>query len=126
MINQAVNYPADLSKQKRLLKAAQFQQVFSNKTHHFSNRYLRVIVAPNDIQHWRLGLAISKKAAKRAVDRNRIKRHIRETFRVQFAQTDIARAYDLVIMAKPDAKKACNADLRTATKQLFIDIASKC
>ena len=35
----------------------------------------------NDLGHARLGLAISKRVSKRAVERNRIKRLLRESFR---------------------------------------------
>lgn len=45
----------------------------------------------------RLGLAISKKNAKRAVDRNRIKRLIREGFR---QETNRLPSVDIVILSR--------------------------
>lgn len=40
-----------------------------------------MLAAPNGLDHPRLGLAISRKVSPRAVQRNRIKRLIRECFR---------------------------------------------
>ncbi|ALV23341.1 hypothetical protein ASO20_01580 [Mycoplasma sp. (ex Biomphalaria glabrata)] len=48
----------------------------------------------NNLDHLRLGLAISKKIIKKAVERNKIKRIIREILRKQ----DIKINYDLVII----------------------------
>lgn len=46
-----------------------------------SDRYFTVLARPNALPHPRLGLAISRKVAKSAVARNRIKRIARESFR---------------------------------------------
>ena len=56
----------------------------------------------------RLGLAISRKSAPRAVDRNRIKRLIRESFRRGQAMRCAA---DLVVLGRPPARTADNATL---------------
>jgi len=56
----------------------------------------------------RLGLALSKRQLKRAVDRNRIKRLIREVFR---HRRNRLKGIDLVIMAGPAVLKANNNDL---------------
>ena len=71
---------ARFPKRARLLKPAEFSRVFK-KAHRSSDRQLTILAAPNDLDYPRLGLAISKKHAKRAVDRNRIKRIVRESFR---------------------------------------------
>ena len=57
-----------------------------------------------------MGLAIAKKAAKRAVDRNRIKRLCRESFR----QQDNLPVVDLVVMTRASAVSATNAELFSA------------
>ena len=101
------------SKQVRLLTADEFSRVFKNPLRS-SDRYFTILaifreqVASNPTRHYsnaRLGLAISKKNAKRAVDRNRIKRLIRESFRLSRHQLP---AIDLVVMAKPVTKYAEN------------------
>ena len=55
----------------------------------------------------RLGLAISRKAAASAVQRNRIKRTIREAFRQQSLPP-----VDLVFTARPRADRASAEELR--------------
>ena len=62
----------------------------------------------------RLGLAIAKKHVKLAVDRNRIKRVIRESFRHHKQQI---RGLDLVVLAKAETVPLTN-------KQLFSSLES--
>jgi ribonuclease P protein component len=54
----------------------------------------------NDLGHARLGLAISKRVSKRAVERNRIKRLLRESFRRVRHQLP---AVDMMVMAREQA-----------------------
>jgi len=121
------------SKQVRLLKADEFSRVFK-KPVRSSDHYLTILVVSqeavsmsladsnkpfeldntNCIVGSRLGLAISKKHAKRAVDRNRIKRIIRESFRLN---RHTLPKIDLVVMAKPITKHAENAQIFASLDQ---------
>lgn len=83
----------------RLLTAAQYKYVFTD-AQRFGNHCFTLLVRKNTVSHPRLGLAIAKKSAKRAVDRNRIKRIIRESFR--HLQHDLPNI-DVVIMCRPAA-----------------------
>jgi ribonuclease P protein component len=60
-------------------------------------RHFSVFVLANALTHSRIGIAVGRKVAPRAVDRNRIKRLVRETFRRE-------RGYlgnnDLVVLAR--------------------------
>ena len=56
----------------------------------------------------RLGIIVSKRCSKRAVDRNRIKRIIRESFRLNKEQLD---CYDIVIISRKLAVTASNEEL---------------
>lgn len=64
----------------------------------------------------RLGLAIAKKQIRRAVDRNRLKRIIREVFR---RQDNKSSAYDFVVMARSAAANADNPALRASLQKHF-------
>jgi ribonuclease P protein component len=106
----------------RLLKAAEFSRVFK-KAIRSSDRMLTVLIAANDLGYPRLGLAISKKHAKRAVDRNRIKRIIRESFRLNQGSLPAA---DFVIMAKPLTKSVINVDLFESLDNHWGRLIKKC
>jgi ribonuclease P protein component len=51
-----------------------------------SSEFLQVFAKPNDRAHARLGLIIARKIERLAVNRNRIKRELREAFRAQQGQ----------------------------------------
>ena len=70
-----------LNRQQKLITVESYQKVFGNSKR-FGNKSITVLARANSLDHARLGLAISKKCAKRAVDRNRIKRLFRESFRL--------------------------------------------
>lgn len=63
-------------------------------------------VRENTLSHARLGLAISKKSLKLAVQRNRIKRLARESFRQSF---NTLPAVDIVIMSQSELASMNNA-----------------
>lgn len=61
-----------------------------------------------DLGHPRLGLAVSRKTARRAVGRNRIKRIVREAFRHGY---DALPSADIVVISRPPAAEASNQTL---------------
>lgn len=89
--------PATFPRDLRLTEAKQFQRVFAGSSR-FGNRYITVLAKENQLEHPRLGMAISKKCAKRAVDRNRIKRITRESFRLN---SSTLPAVDIIVMCRP-------------------------
>ncbi len=92
----------------KLLNAESYKYVF-NDSQRFGNRSLTVLARVNELDHPRLGLAISKKCAKKAVDRNRIKRLFRESFRLN--QHTLPNV-DIVAMCKPSILSLDNAEIQ--------------
>lgn len=81
----------------RLLKPADFKQVFDQVEIKVPCPHLLMLVRRNGLDHPRVGLVIAKKNVKLAVHRNRIKRVIRETFRLN--QDDLS-GLDIVVLAR--------------------------
>src|SRR3954462_2774050 len=85
------------SRKLRLQHALQFQAVYAGKVRE-SRGPLTVFAIPNGLGHPRLGLSVGRKVGT-APERNRIKRLLREAFRLM--QHDLPRGYDLVINVRP-------------------------
>jgi len=90
---------SNFSREFRLIKAEDYQYVFANAKR-FGNHNFTLLVRKNELGHARLGLAIAKKNVKLAVDRNRIKRLIRESFRHEKADLP---SIDIIAMCRRGA-----------------------
>ena len=99
----------------RLLTGSDYSQVFKQNKR-YSDKYWTILVKRNDTGLSRLGLAIAKKRAKRAVDRNRIKRVAREAFRHQRSSLS---GLELVVMNRDAATGASAQELRLSIDRLL-------
>lgn len=99
----------DFSKQQRLLEAHQFKRVFDLPDKKLSTSYVLLLACKNDLNHPRLGLVIGKKNVKLAVQRNRLKRQIREIFRLN---QHLIPNYDVVVIARRGFSEVPNDELR--------------
>lgn len=103
------------NRESRLLTPGQFQSVFS-KPIRFGSSHITILITPNLSQNNRLGLAIAKKRVKLAVQRNRIKRQIRESFRLnQHNLPDI----DMVVMVKSGTDKLDNSEINLQLEKIW-------
>ena len=100
---------AGFAPQQRLVSSREFTRVFA-KAERSADSFFTVLARPSDAANARLGLTIARRAAKRAVDRNRLKRIARESFR----NLDLV-ALDFVVLARRDA---ANADTKTLRRSL--------
>jgi ribonuclease P protein component len=110
------------SRQFRLVKAADFKLVFA-KAEKSADLYLTVLARPNQIGHARLGLAISKKTVRHAADRNRIKRQIRESFRLR---RHALGNLDIVVLTRPAVNTADTAAVRRSIEKHWEILIKKC
>jgi len=101
----------------RLLHKREFGQVFGDAKP-FGAATLTVLARPNSFGHARLGMVIGKKKIRRSVDRNLMKRIIRESFRTSL--NDLP-AVDLVVIARPAKqvdRKALAQDLQKQWRRI--------
>lgn len=89
------------SKKHRLRQAGDFSLCLKEKKRCASRAFI-AILRLNQLKHARLGVLVPKKYFKRAVDRNRIKRLARESFR-EFSE--LFSGFDILILVKSDAPK---------------------
>ena len=66
---------------KRLLTPRQFKAVFDSANNKVPSKSVLLLARDNQLGHPRIGLVIGKKSVKLAVERNSIKRQIRDSFR---------------------------------------------
>ena len=86
---------------KYLRDSEEFQHVYRNGKR-YDGVFITVFVIENEAESHRLGVTASKKALGKAVQRNRAKRLLRETFRANEASLrTLSRNYDWVLNAKP-------------------------
>ncbi|MDQ7048334.1 MAG: ribonuclease P protein component [Enterobacterales bacterium] len=80
----------------RLLKTSDFRHVF-DKAFKVNNKAFTLLARKNHTNHSRLGLVIAKKNLKLAIQRNRVKRLLRDYFR---CHKESFANYDLVVLTR--------------------------
>ncbi len=99
----------------RLTDAVAFKRVFACPER-FPGHGFVVLTRDNEHGGPRLGLAIAKRCASRAVDRNRLKRIARESFRLNVATLP---AVDIVVLCGRGAPGIPNGRLRATLDQAW-------
>lgn len=97
----------------RLRQAGQYKAVFARGRRQADANFT-IISLPRKNGPARLGMVVSKKVSRLAVQRNRIKRQVRESFRRNRQQMP---ALDLVVMARYRAAARSNAELARSLQQ---------
>ena len=113
---------ARFPRRARLTGRNAFADVFAQPVKS-SDRYFTVLARPNALGYPRLGLAISRKVAKSAVARNRLKRIARESFRHQQAWLG---ALDCVVMGRVGLTEPDNAVLFASLQRHWRRLAQSC
>ncbi len=113
---------AGFPRRARLTGRNAFADVFAQPIKS-SDRYFTVLARSNVLGYPRLGLAISRKVAKSAVARNRIKRIVRESFRHH--QPSLG-GLDCVVMGRIGVVEQSSVVLFTALQRHWRRLAGPC
>lgn len=114
---KALTFP----KSVRLLKPADYGKVFDDVQLKVPHRNFLILAAPNNLGHARVGLIFSKKNLRHAVQRNRIKRQVRETFRLQ---QDLP-SLDIIVLGRQGLNTLENPDVRSALNDIWRRVKKK-
>lgn len=109
-----------LSAESRLLRKIGYKHVLCAEK--VADKQLKIFYSTNKLEISRLGIIASKKNFSRAVDRNNIKRVIREAFRQHAIKTS---GLDLVVLVK-NAYSEDNKVNNNKLGILFSQIENKC
>ncbi|NTS76351.1 ribonuclease P protein component [Catenovulum sp. SM1970] len=100
------SYP--YGRELRVLTPAQFSNIFNSNPRKFACRLYTILLCKNDLDNPRLGFTISKKKVKLAVNRNRVKRIVRDNFRLNQAELPNV---DMVFIARQGIDQVDNAQI---------------
>jgi ribonuclease P protein component len=116
------------SKRGRLSRSAEFDRVFRQGRSH-ANRVLVLYGFPRSESpptELRLGLSVSRRVGG-AVERNHVKRLLREAFEQELAR--LPEGHDVVIVARPEAKCVAEREglegIRTALVELMEQLRTR-
>ena len=109
------------SKNKRLRKGSDFKAVRGTRLT-VSTPELLLLAKPNVLSYPRLGLAVAKKHAKLAVQRNRVKRIARESFRQNINSLP---SIDIVLLVRKGITDVNNEELHQCLKNLWQQLAKR-
>ncbi|HEX7762119.1 MAG TPA: ribonuclease P protein component [Cellvibrio sp.] len=118
--NQAQDFR--FGKPLRLLCAADFKPVFDDAPLRASHQNFLILARFNQLPHARLGLVMAKKHIRHAVERNRMKRLIRENFRLQ--QQAFA-GVDMILLSRTGLDKLSNSEFTQQLNQQWQRIFKK-
>jgi ribonuclease P protein component len=109
-------------RRKRLSRSAEFERVYRSSSSH-GNRYLVLYAFPREDEDGvRVGLTVPRKVGG-AVERNRVKRLLREAFDAEGA--GVPSNHDVVIKARPDVSELAEREGLEGVRAALAELLAK-
>ena len=129
-------------KNHRLLNSKNYKTVFNGVEYKQGGSYFTFLSRENQLSHSRLGIVVAKKHIPLAVNRNKIKRAIRESFRHHRAgvyndsyevntddclieQEKLKMFFDTVVLVKAKANLLSNIELKKELEKQWLRLSKK-
>ena len=111
------------ARRQRLSRSAEFDRVYREGRSHAS-RYLVLYAFPREepTEEARLGVSVGRKVGG-AVERNRVKRLLREAFRA--FEGELPDGHDFVVVARPDAAELAERDGEQGVERALGELLEK-
>ncbi len=107
---------------RRLRRKSDFEATYE-RGWRLGDRWFAIVARPNEAGGARLGLAVATKVAGNSVRRNRVRRVIRESFRLR--QHGLP-SVDIVVSARERVRGARNDELRASLDTLWDRLGERC
>lgn len=104
-----------MEKEYRIKKNSDFQRIYKSGNSVANRQFVIYTYNNKDIEHFRLGISVSKKLGN-AVLRNKIKRAIRENFKIH--KQDII-AKDIIVIARQPAKDMTTLQIQSSLEHVL-------
>ncbi len=105
-----------LKKEFRIRKQKEFDRIFK-KGAYFSERFLALKTVENNLEISKFGFIVSNKISKKAVERNRIKRLLREVVRLKY--NEIKPGFDAIFIFRGKEVKKSFDEVDTVVENLL-------
>ncbi len=107
---------------RRILYSKEFDAVFRGSQYRVSSAEFLILAIESRFPTSRIGMVIGKKNTSLAVDRNHIKRRVRESFRTSL---NVNVCVDIVIVSRSDVNRIQGAELTRVLTGLWAKLGKK-